>query len=315
MSFELTPDEQDRIQIASFLGLHLDPVSHVDMSTIIVLSLMYLIEFVALCYQLRNRNYMPLKVKNVPIMFSLFFGAVGWLAGDILSGGLVHLRPSPVLQNCTFTVIWLRVCIGAYYVTSVFALRCFSLYYVFYTGKAYKGKVVLITFGVVVVSILLFGLISTVIPSSMTIQYNDILDMCYYDKGYVAAVIVIIWCIWLYTAYMNWRMRNIAFCFNERAEIVTLFAIMLMVVVMNTLCLFAVNVYPASLGWRTALLYVNHVGASTGYWIVMFEPTYNCLFNREEYLRYWIAILKEDQMEREYGYSTDMNNNETTIAW
>ncbi|KAJ2772128.1 hypothetical protein IWQ56_001517, partial [Coemansia nantahalensis] len=180
---------------------------------------------------------------------------------------------------------------------------------------AYKGKVVLITFGVVVVSILLFGLISTVIPSSMTIQYNDILDMCYYDKGYVAAVIVIIWCIWLYTAYMNWRMRNIAFCFNERAEIVTLFAIMLMVVVMNTLCLFAVNVYPASLGWRTALLYVNHVGASTGYWIVMFEPTYNCLFNREEYLRYWIAILKEDQMEREYGYSADMNNNETTIAW
>ncbi|KAJ1733436.1 hypothetical protein LPJ61_001560 [Coemansia biformis] len=314
MSFAYTPDEQDRVMIAGFLGLRLDPIGYVDLSTIIVLSTMYLVEFVALCYQLRHRDYLPLKAKNVPVMFSLYFGGVSWLLGDIFSGGLVHLKQSPVLKNCTFTVIWLRVCIGAYYVTSIFALRCFSLYYVFYAGKPFRGRVMLLSLCATILSIVLFGIVSSVLPSTMTIRYEEILDMCYYGKGYVASVIAVIWCIWVFTAYMTWRMRNVAFCFNERVEMMALFVIMLSVVTMNTVCLFAVSVYPASLGWRTALLYTNHVGASTGYWIVMFEPTYNCIFNRNEYLQYWINILKEDHMEREYGYSSEINT-ETTLNW
>ncbi|KAJ2654434.1 hypothetical protein IWW48_006109, partial [Coemansia sp. RSA 1200] len=71
---------------------------------------------------------------------------------------------------------------------------------------------------------------------------------------------------------------------------------MLILSVINTVCLLVVHIYPASLGWRTALAYCNHIGASTGYWIVMWEPTYNCLFYREDYLAYWVSILKEEDM-------------------
>ncbi|KAJ1741659.1 hypothetical protein LPJ78_002102 [Coemansia sp. RSA 989] len=312
MSFAFTPEEQSRVEVAAFLGIKLDPIGYVDLSTIVVLSVMYGVEFIALCYQLYNRDYLPLKAKNVPIMFSLYFGAISWLMGDIFTGGLVHLGQSPILRNCKFTIIWLRVCIGAYYVTSIFALRCYSLYIVFYKGKAFKGKVAITSLGIAIVSIALFGIISMLMPTRMVTHYEEILDMCYIDRYYIVAVLLVIWSIWIYTAIMNWRMRKIPFCFNERVEMFTSFIILLVVSLMNSIALLVINVYPASRGWRNALLYTNHVGASIGYWVVMWEPTYGCLFHREEYLQYWINILKEDQMEREYDYSTNINN-ETTL--
>ncbi|KAJ2818893.1 hypothetical protein IWW50_005655 [Coemansia erecta] len=311
MSFAYTPDEQSRVEIAEFLGIKLDPIGYVDLSTIVVLSIMYFTEFIALCYQLHNRDYLPLRAKNVPIMFSLFLGAVGWMLGDIFTGGLVHLSQSPVLCNCKFTIICLRVCIGAYYVTSIFALRCYSLYYVFCRGKAFKGRVMMLSLGLTVLSIILFGIISMMVPDEMTVQYEETMDMCYINRNYVIAVLSTIWAIWLYIATMTWHMRQIPFCFNERAEIFTTFIIMLVVSLMNSVCLLVVDIYPASRGWRNALLYTNHVGASAIYWVVMWEPTYGCLFHREEYLQYWINILKEDQMQREYNYSTNINTDTT----
>ncbi|KAJ2478388.1 hypothetical protein IWW56_003752 [Coemansia sp. RSA 2131] len=311
MSFAFTPEEQSRVEVAAFLGIHLDPIGYVDLSTIIVLGTMYFVEFIALCYQLRNRDYLPLRVKNVPVMCSLYVGGVSWLLGDIFTSGLVHLGHSAVLSSCKFTVIWLRICIGAYYVTSIFALRCYSLYYVFCKGKAFKGRIMLVSLGVAGLSIVAFGVISMFLPTRMTVEYEEILDMCNYNRTYVLCVLVVIWTIWAYTAVMSWKMRKIPFCFNERVEIFTSFGILLVVSLLNSVCLLVISIYPASLGWRTALLYTNHVGASVGYWVVMWEPTYACLFHRDEYLQYWINILKEDQMEREYEYSTNMNTDTT----
>ncbi|KAJ2391277.1 hypothetical protein GGI05_002986, partial [Coemansia sp. RSA 2603] len=298
MSFELTPEEVSRVEIAEFLGIHLDPIGHVDLSTIVVLSTMYAIEFVALCYQLYHRNYPPLKVKNVPVMFSLYFGAVIWMLGDIFTSGLVHLASSPILQACRFTLIWCRVSLGSYYVTSLFALRTYALYHVFYLGKAFTGRVVYLSFGITIGSIFMFGIISTLVPVHMTVYYEDIMDMCYANHNYIIAVLVVIWIIWGLVAWMTWTMRRVSFCFSEHVEILSSFSILFTVVILNTVCLLVVTVYPASLAWRNILLYVNHVGASVGYWVVMWVPTYNCMFHREEYLRYWVDTLKEVDMER-----------------
>ncbi|PIA15250.1 hypothetical protein COEREDRAFT_9631 [Coemansia reversa NRRL 1564] len=314
MSFEFTPDEQARVEIAEFLGVHLDPIGYVDLSTIIVLGTMYAVEFIALCYQLYNRDYPPLKAKNVPVMFSLYFGGVAWFCGDVFTSGLVHLRHNSVLQSCRFTAVCLRVCAGAFYVSSGFALRCYSLYHVFYKGKAYRGKTALLTFGLPILTIVIFGVISLLVPETMTLRYEEIMDLCYFNKGYVCIVLSVIWIIWAYTAYMSWKMRKIPFCFNEKIEITTSYVILFIVVIMNTVCILVIPVYAASLGWRTALLYTNHVGASVGYWIIMFECTYNCIFHREDYLQYWINILKEDHMEREYEYSSHLNNNTTLVG-
>ncbi|KAJ2001495.1 hypothetical protein GGI06_005821 [Coemansia sp. S85] len=307
MSFAFTPEEQSRVEVANFLGIHLDPIGYVDLSTIIVLSTMYFVEFIALCYQFSNRHYPPLRVKNVPLMCSLYVGGIAWFLGDIFTGGLVHLGQSRLLRNCKFTLIWFRACIGAYYVTSLFALRCFSLYYVFCKGKAFRGRVVYLSFGLTVFSIFLFGVISTLAPTELTTHYEELIDMCYVHPNYITAVVIVIWSIWIATAVMSWKMRRIPFCFNERIEIMATFFLLLIVSTLNTVCLLVVAAYPASLAWRTGLIYTNHVVASIGYWIVMGEATYNCMFHRAEYLQHWINTLKEDEMERQYEFSTDFD--------
>ncbi|KAJ2810182.1 hypothetical protein H4S07_002817, partial [Coemansia furcata] len=222
MSFEFTPEEQSRVDVADFIGIHFDPIGYVDLSTIIVLSTMYFVELLALCYQFYNRHYPPLRVKNVPLMCSLYVGAIAWFIGDICTSGLVHIGQSQLLRNCKFTLIWLKMCIGAYYGTSMFALRCYSLYYVFCKGKAFKGRVVYMSFGITILSIVLFGVVSTFLPTELTTHYEDIIEMCYANYNYVIAAILVIWSIWAVIAVMTWRMRNISFCFNERIEIMVI---------------------------------------------------------------------------------------------
>ncbi|KAI7833624.1 hypothetical protein BX661DRAFT_177244 [Kickxella alabastrina] len=307
MPFTLTPEEIDRIEVAEFLGIRLDPVGYIDLSTIIVISTKYFLEFFVFCFMLYNRNYPPLKVKNVPIMFSLYFGGFTWFLGDIFTGGLVHLYGNPVLTSCRFTVIWCRACLGAFYITSLFGLRTYALYHVFVKGKAFKGPVFIIGFSVTVSSILLFAIISTVLPEDMTAIYEPLLDVCFPNKNFIIATLVIIWMIWTFVAAMTWGIRHVTFSFSEHVEILSSFSILFIISAMNTVCLFVINIYTASLVWRNLLVYTNHVGASVAFWVVMGVPTYNCMFNREEYLQYWIAIIKEDAMEDVYNYSPTVN--------
>ncbi|KAJ1960536.1 hypothetical protein GGI12_003745 [Dipsacomyces acuminosporus] len=280
--------------MARSLGIKLDPIGYVDLSTIVVISSIYSIEFIALCYQFWNRKYPPLKVKNIPLMVSLFVFAILWFLGDIFTGGLVHLYPSPLLRSCKATIIWFRACLGAYSVTSMFTLRIYSLYRVFYLNKPFKGKVVYVSFAATFASIILFAIISTFVPSKLTTRYEKTLDMCFTTTHYIVAVLVVIWSIWLFAGYMSWKMRNIAFNFNEKVEMLSVFILLFIVSTMNTVCLLVIRIYPAYLAWRTSLLYVNHACASIGYWIIMWEPTYQCLFHRNEYLQYWIEIFNEE---------------------
>ncbi|KAJ1935251.1 hypothetical protein GGF37_006061, partial [Kickxella alabastrina] len=73
--------------------------------------------------------------------------------------------------------IWCRACLGAFYITSLFGLRTYALYHVFVKGKAFKGPVFIIGFSVTVSSILLFAIISTVLPEDMTAIYEPLLDV------------------------------------------------------------------------------------------------------------------------------------------
>ncbi|KAI8319589.1 hypothetical protein GQ54DRAFT_279181 [Martensiomyces pterosporus] len=305
MSFELTPKEQSRIDAAASLEMKVDPISHVDMSTIIVVSLVYAVQSAGFCFQFWNRHYPPLKAKNIPLMLSLSFGQVMWFLGDIFTGGLVHLDGSPFLRNCKLTLIWFRACLGAYMVTSLFALRCYSLYCVFHKGKPYKGKVVYTSFGIAIGSLAFFGMVSTLVPGHLTTHYEVIVDMCFTSRGYITVVLIVIWSIWVYTAVMYWKLRNISFCFNERAEIVAYFVLLLVVNILNTVCLLVIRVYPAHSAWRNSLVYINHVCASVGYWAIMWEPTYQCAFHRAEYLQHWIKTLAEGDMEKQYSYITN----------
>ncbi|KAJ1952830.1 hypothetical protein EC988_003341 [Linderina pennispora] len=100
---------------------------------------------------------------------------------------------------------------------------------------------------------------------------------------------------------MTWRLRKIPFSFNEFREVVSALIIIGVVIIVNSLALFSVKIYPVSAAWRNSLVYIDHACANMAFWTIMWEPFYQCLMHREEYLQYWIDTLVDDGMEDAYS--------------
>ncbi|ORX71533.1 hypothetical protein DL89DRAFT_266536 [Linderina pennispora] len=69
-------------------------------------------------------------------------------------------------------------------------------------------------------------------------------------------------------------------------------AIVGVVTIANSLALLSVKLYPAGAAWRNSLVYIDHVCANIGFWIINWEPFYQCLTRRDEYLEYWTDTLE-----------------------
>ncbi|ORX69448.1 hypothetical protein DL89DRAFT_267669 [Linderina pennispora] len=308
MSFELTPFEQSRVEIAAFLDVKLDPISHVDLSTIIVVSIVYMLDLFAFIYLFLNRNYPPIKAKSVYIMISLYAAAVLWFVGDIVTSGLVHLYTSNVLMACKMYFIWFRASFGTTYIATIFSVRTYALHRVFCQDKPFKGKLVWVCPALAVGWVLLLAVVSSLLPERMTTYYEDTLDLCYANTRYAAFVIGMICCFYSYIVLITWRLRKIPFSFNEFREVVTALVIIGVIIIVNSLAIFSVRIYPASAAWRNSLVYIDHTCANIAFWTIMWEPFYQCIMHREEYLQYWVDTLMEDGMEDAYNLTNRFPN-------
>ncbi|ORX66386.1 hypothetical protein DL89DRAFT_270295 [Linderina pennispora] len=301
MSFKLTPFEQSRVEIAAFLDMKLDPISYVDMSTIIVVATVYIVDLFAIIFLIVNRNYPPIKSKGVVIMCSLYISGVLWFVGDIITSGMVHLYVNKALMACKVTVIWFRLGFGTTYIATIFSVRCYALHRVFCKQQPFKGVLMWSFIALALGWVVLYAAVSSALPASMTTYYEDTLDICTANKTYVAVSIGMICCFYLYVAWMTWRLRKIPFSFNEFREVVSALIIIGVVIIVNSLALFSVKIYPVSAAWRNSLVYIDHACANMAFWTIMWEPFYQCIMHREEYLQYWIDTLVDDGMEDAYS--------------
>ncbi|KAJ1881875.1 hypothetical protein LPJ66_011244, partial [Kickxella alabastrina] len=87
------------------------------------------------------------------------------------------------------------------------------------------------------VSILLVGLILQFLNPSLTTEYILELDICGYNQGYQATLLVFLRIAVILMAAVHWMIRNIKSSFNESREMlitcVTIYASILYVTIMN----------------------------------------------------------------------------------
>ncbi|KAJ2156612.1 hypothetical protein IW139_005425, partial [Coemansia sp. RSA 353] len=98
MSFEFTPQEQTRVQLAHLGGVQLDPIGHADLAVIAVLSSVYFVNFAAVAFLVWNRNYPPLKSKYPFLMAAIMISMFIYFLGDLVLKAHVHVR-GRVLSN------------------------------------------------------------------------------------------------------------------------------------------------------------------------------------------------------------------------
>ncbi|KAJ2078221.1 hypothetical protein H4R24_004626 [Coemansia sp. RSA 988] len=302
MSFELTHQEQTRVELALLGGIKLDPIGHGDLVVIVILSLTYFLNFIAVGYLIWNRNYPPLKSKYPFLMSSCFLAMFIWFLGDIVLKSHIHVR-GPLFSNCMLFCVWLRVVFGAFMISALISIRSYALLCIFICNRAYRGKYVYCSSGLVILLGLIFIIITYTLPQSKTVHYVPLIEMCDMSYTYRAIVQGLLWFTWIINAAINYKLRNINSSFNESREMFVACVSVFLLLAFNTIILYAYPLYPTQARLRISETLLSHSLPNFLWWFIMFKSMYNCAFRREKYLAEWKDKLVRDGLQKQYQIS------------
>ncbi|KAJ2763854.1 hypothetical protein IWQ56_003782 [Coemansia nantahalensis] len=299
MSFELTPQEQARVQLAQLAGVKLDPIGYGDLAMIVVLSTIYLFNFVAAGFLVWNRSYPPLKSKYPFLMASCILAMFMWFLGDLVLKSHVHVR-GPLLSNCMLFCVWLRVVFGCYTVSVLISIRSYALFCIFRKSRAFRGRRMLVASGVVVLVAVVFIIVTYALPQSSVITYVSPIEMCDMSYTYRAVTQGLLWFTWIINAAINFRLRNITSSFNESREMAVACGTVFMLLTFNTGILYVYPRYPTQLSLRIAETMMSHALPNFLWWFIMCKSMYHCAFRRDQYLVAWKNKLLRDGLQKQY---------------
>ncbi|KAI8320915.1 hypothetical protein GQ54DRAFT_262751, partial [Martensiomyces pterosporus] len=279
--------------------MHLDPIGKADLVMIIVISAVYAADLVSVLYLIANRNYPPLKSKSPMLMVAAFVSSVAWYCGDLVTNGHIHLSGT-VMANCKAFGVWVRVLLGVCTISSLIALRSYGLYRVFRMNLPYRGLGFYLPFMIYCACLLVYGIVSQVLSTDVTVKYVGLMDLCYYYDGFKASLFVFIWVTWLIVAYINWKIRNIKSSFNESREMALSCFVVFAILTFTTIMHYTHPMYPLSRTLRLLTTSLDHVATNVVWWSIMGTPLFNCLFRKQRYLEMWKRKLRQDGLQREY---------------
>ncbi|KAI9503847.1 hypothetical protein GGI25_005771 [Coemansia spiralis] len=299
MAFPNAAVEQRREAAAEAMHIKLDPRTSADLAIVILLSVIYLINLLAVIFVVFNRKYPPLKSKNPLLMVILFLASALWFVGDTQVNGHVTLAGS-VFTNCRGFGIWVRVLLGVCAVSAVIAVRSYALHHVFYLNLPARGWRFLLPILVYIVCIIIYGIVTMALKPSASAEYMPALDICSLATPFKIAIFVFIWVSLAFVALITWRIRNIKSSFNETREMMVSCVIVFAAMTFNTTLQLVHQDYPLILKYRLVSTLFDHLCTNALWWSIMGRPVFNCLFRRNAYLQEWIAKLRQDGLQREY---------------
>ncbi|KAJ2699308.1 hypothetical protein H4R19_005542 [Coemansia spiralis] len=317
MHYDFTPEEQQRVEIAAFFGIVLDPVGYGDLAAVIGYTALLGLGFVATVYVWLNRHYAPLKAKNIPLMTGIYLHSVFFFLGDLTLCGLVHVR-GPLFGDCMLMLVWFRSMFGNFALGSLLTIRSFKLYRIFCRNKPMHGFQRLYPYLLFLTLTLAVGSITTLVPRSLTVDYLEGVELCIVNQNLVTTFCILLWCIWFVYMIMVWLLRNVRSSFNEFMEMAISLLLLVICTIFNQVVLNYMPRLPTSLRWRLALLTVDQVTANYIWWLIMSKPIFNCIFRHDKYLAEWKHKMTLDGLRSQYGMGgvdTDMSVHSNTLVY
>ncbi|KAJ2159369.1 hypothetical protein GGF46_003072 [Coemansia sp. RSA 552] len=313
MYYDLTPQEKERVELAGFFGISVDPVGYGDLAMVIVLSLVLAVGFAATIFTWLNRHYAPLKAKDIPLMSGIYLHSVFFFLGDLSLCGLVHVR-GPFFANCTLMLVWFRSMFGNFALGALLTIRTYKFYRVFCRNKPVHGYRRIIPYALFLLFILIVGLISTLVPTRFTVDYMEGVQYCIVNQDLVTTYCAILWCIWAVYMVMVWLLRNIHSSFNEFREMAISLLLLVACTIFNQVLIYTVPLLPTKLHWRLALVCMDQITGNYIWWLIMFKPVVNCLFRHDEYLAEHKMV--SDGLRVQYGASdTELTVHSNTLVF
>ncbi|KAJ2622131.1 hypothetical protein H4R22_005208, partial [Coemansia sp. RSA 1290] len=294
----LFENEQQRIQhLENLFDMHINPVDGVDTAVIAVCSATFGVTFVFMVIAWLNRNYRPIRAKNLPLTTAMFVSGVLWFVGDIPMNGHVLLKGS--FSNCKEWNIWVRVLFCFVYTTAIIS-RCYALDRVFIQNRPTRGFSYYVPTITLLAFVIVYSIVTEAMSSRLTIGYIADLELCSTTKGYVYVTLSLLWVNWLIIIVMMIRLRNIQSTFNEFYEFLFICAFGIAAMVKTNVVHYTHPKYPLVRGYRVAETVGDVFVINAILLIIMAYPVIMCVWRKEEYEREWLLRLRTDGLQDMY---------------
>ncbi|KAJ1972992.1 hypothetical protein H4R35_004366 [Dimargaris xerosporica] len=254
----------------------------------------FFVNLLAFLYLLKNRNYPPLKAKNIPLMTVALVSSFFWWLGDSHVNGLFGFRPP--FNLCLMWGFWMRHVLGILTHLIVINYRLHLLRWLFVLKRPGKGWRFYVPVILISIPPALLGIVGVVLPRNYTLIYSTGLARCKHNSlikylvlSYSVFLILLIW-------VQSFLLRNIKSSFNEFRSVVPACIGTTVVVTLNaTFVLFELH---HTIAGRAVLGVANIVACQLFFWCIMGPPLRGCMFHRQEYLTRFYSSLERDGLRQ-----------------
>ncbi|KAJ1965893.1 hypothetical protein GGI12_000465 [Dipsacomyces acuminosporus] len=257
---------------------------------------------VILAYAFFNRRYLPLKSKNLPIMYLGFVAMLCWSIGSVYGYHSSYLNKNGVICAATFGVA--RMSLGSFLFIGLFQFRVYQYIVIFLWRKRAKGRYLWCPVLYLVTISFAYALAAFLLPPKWGFSYNVKNQTCHAQSPIFIFGLCVLVVQFAISVALTVKARTINACFNEYVEIIVTISLTALSGVVTIL----VHWYPASPDQKYPLRIVETLAVlvfSQVYFVLILgPPIYHSLVDREQYLCYFMRRLMDYRLVREYDLAS-----------
>ncbi|KAI8322145.1 hypothetical protein GQ54DRAFT_297581 [Martensiomyces pterosporus] len=278
-----------------------------EVALIAACSAVLFVNLLFLVYTFFKRKYLPLKSKNLPLMYWTYFSTVMWFIGNIYSS--LRIAPKTNWFTCVVTYTWLRMSLGGYLWMSLFQYRVYQYIVIFTWKRRITGRCLWLPLSYIVSIPLIYAVVAAALPQDIGFTFIAPLQMCTSSNWFFYLSISFVFFQLLVFAFIIYMARTIHTCFNEYREIVICFIVATLALIAG-IATFWIPLTPSRVFLFGVLNTVLPLLIAQVYFIVLLaRPIYHSIVDSEEYLKFFLNRMKESRLIREYQMA---NNDPTT---
>ncbi|KAI8914464.1 hypothetical protein EDD86DRAFT_199398 [Gorgonomyces haynaldii] len=250
-----------------------------------------------------NRDYPPIKAKQLNVMTIAVFSCFCWWIGDTISLGTFESFGSVIY--CPLWVVIFQVVFGIQLYLTVFTFRLLRLYFILVRTKSPEGLLFWSVIALSFVPSFVMGLIPIFMPGKL-ISVNPVpagitLSCEVTSFPYYVALFLPIFIQISFIGFLNFKVAFIRRSFNEFQETKISFIISVLVVIVGFFL--RMYKYQDTIPGKLALSFGELIAAMSLFWATMYKPLYGLLFNKEGHLKEWQRGLKDEKLPSDLRYS------------
>ncbi|KAI8909219.1 hypothetical protein EDD86DRAFT_247478 [Gorgonomyces haynaldii] len=249
----------------------------------------YMLGLLAFAFLFANRNYPPIKAKQIELLFGVYiFGGI-WQVGVLHALGAIDWVG--IFNTCIFWDIWVQCFIGNMGFLTLLHYRMNRLYCVLVDTKAPKGfKFWFANTMVFVPSLIVCTWISLKPPGSvMPISPLDTSHGCTCDPFFKYLLFCVLAALVIWMSILNIKLYHIAKPFNEVRE--NNHAFLISALCLCTVITMSMFKIVGTLTGNTIVIVLQMICFHIVVWFPLAKPFWGCYAYPKRYLQEWQAVL------------------------